>query len=168
MTAYFLAIPYLLLTERKILLYHFLVSSLIAIGWMLIAKKEYGYNYDFITVAGINFYPLFAWAVGMFAIYIIYSHYEHILKEQGFLRKMLLFVAFYWPWLIVVETVGYHMFNIHNLTTASYAGLPLCDCIHAPIWMQISYFLLGPIFFAICYLLRLDNPHFRVKRKYEL
>ncbi len=168
MAAYFFTIPYLLLTQRKILSYHLLVASSVAFIWMLIAKNEYRYSRDFAAIAGISMFPLFAWATGLFAIYLIYSHYEHILKKEGFIRKLLLFLAFYWLFLIVSETVVYHTFNIHNLATAEYKGLPICGCIHAPLWMQVSYFLLGPIFFTVCYILRLENPHFRIKRKYGL
>lgn len=162
--AYFLAIPYILLTQRKSLLQHFAVASLIAFAWMIIAKNEYLYNLEFLTLFGINLYPLFAWAIGLFGVYVIYSHYKHMLKEQGFLRQIVLFVAFYWPLLIGTETIAYHIFDIKNIATASYPGLPFCDCIHAPRWMQISYFLLGPLFFAVCYYLRLENPHYRATK----
>lgn len=38
--AYLLVIPYLFLTQRKNLFYHLFLASVIAIIWMLIAKKE--------------------------------------------------------------------------------------------------------------------------------
>ena len=157
--AYFMLYPYLFLTARKSAFYHLLVSSIIALAWVIIAKNQYGYNREMVLIFGLNSYPLFAWAAGLFGIYLIYSHWEHILKEQGWLKKMLLFIAFYWPLLISVETIAYHIFNIKNLSTAAYAGLPICDCIHAPRWMQISYLALGPIYFGICELIGLENPH---------
>lgn len=163
--AYLLIIPYILLTQRKSLYYHFVIASIVASVWMFIAKDEYGYNRNFITVAGINFYPLFAWAIGLFGAYVIYSHYEHLLKEQGFLHQFLLFVAFYWPLLISVETIAYHIFNIRNLATTAYLGLPICNCIHAPRWMQAAYFAMGPIFFTICYAMKLENPHIKILKK---
>ncbi len=163
--AFFLVIPYLILTQRKILFYHLMVSSAVALVWMFIAKNEYMYNQDFLTLAGINLFPLFAWATGLFAIYVIYSHYEHILNEQGFVRKLLLFIAFYFPFLIGTETIAYHLFNIHNIAAAAYRGLPICDCIHAPRWMQAAYFAIGPIFFSVCHILKLENPHFRIVKK---
>ena len=46
---------------------------------------------------------------------------------------------------VIAETVGYHLLGIHNIGTSQYVGLPLCDCLHAPIWMQIGYFSLGPL-----------------------
>lgn len=163
--AFFLIIPYLILTQRRILFYHLVVAFLVALIWMLIAKNEYGYNQDFLTLAGVNLFPLFAWATGLFGIYVIYSHYEHILNEQGFVRKLLLFIAFYFPFLIGTETIAYHLFNIHNITAAAYSGLPICDCIHAPRWMQAAYLGMGPIFFTICSILKLENPHFKIVKK---
>ncbi|MCH8860759.1 MAG: hypothetical protein IH843_06500 [Thaumarchaeota archaeon] len=163
--AYFLVIPYLILTQRKLLFYHFMVGSVVALVWMLITKNEYLYDQDFLTTLGINLYPLFAWAVGLFAIYVIYSHYEHILKEQSFLKQILLIIAFYIPVLIAVETISDHLFNIRNIAAAAFPGLPICDCIHAPRWMQAAYFTLGPIFFTLCSILKLENPHFKLHKK---
>ncbi|MBL7054392.1 hypothetical protein ISS05_01390 [Candidatus Woesearchaeota archaeon] len=159
--AFFLIIPYLLLTQRKALLYHLIVAFFIALLWMLIAKNEYSYNSGFITIAGFSLYPLFSWTLGLFGLYFIYSHYEHKLKKQKFIQKLGLFILFYWPLLIIAESVAYHIFNIKNIAAAAYSGLPFCDCIHAPLWMQISYFSLGIIFFLACYKLGLENPHFR-------
>jgi len=157
--AYFLVIPYLVLTQRKMLLYHFIVASIMAFTWMLVAKNEYGYNSNFLMIAGINLFPLFAWATGLFGAYIIYSHFEHILSGQGIIRKFLSFSVFYWLMLIVVETIAYHFFEIQNFTTIACQGLPIFGCIHAPCWMQIAYFAMGPIFFVICSVLKLENPH---------
>lgn len=160
--AYFLLIPYLILTQRKSLFYHLLAASLVAVAWMLIAKKQYGYNHEFLTLLGINLYPLFAWAVGLFLIYVLYSHYEHMINEKGYAKQLLLFAAIYIPMLIAVETLAYHAFDIHNVATEAFPGLPICDCIHAPRWMQLAYFAMGPIFFSLCYILKLENPHFKM------
>lgn len=164
---FFLAIPYLIFSKRKIALYHFLVSIIIAFIWMIIAKNQYGYNHKFLIILGINTFPLFAWALGLFSIYMIYSYLEHLLKEKGFIKKIILLCIIYFPLLLIIETIAYYLFNIHNLATSQFQGLPICNCIHAPSWMQISYFALGPIFFTICYLLKLENPHLVKKNKKE-
>ncbi len=157
--AYLLVIPYMVLTHRKVFLYYFMVSSAMAFIWVFIAKDEYGYSSNFLTVAGVNLFPLFAWATGLFVAYIIYSHYENILSNQRFIRKLLSFSVFYWLLLIAVETIGYHFFKIQNLTTIACQGLPIFRCIHAPLWMKGTYFAMGPLFFIICFLLKLKNPH---------
>lgn len=163
--AFFLVIPYLILTQRRTLFYHLMVAFFVALIWMIIAKDKYSYNQNFLVVAGINLFPLFAWAVGLFLAYVIYSHYEHIFNEQRFVQKLLLFTLFYVILFILVETIAYHLFNIQNLATASYPGLPICDCMHAPRWMQAAYLVIGPIFFTICAILKLENPHFKIVKK---
>ncbi|HDP70682.1 MAG TPA: hypothetical protein ENN38_07760 [Actinobacteria bacterium] len=147
---YFLTTPYLILTERKSLIYSLTIASVVSLTWMLIARNEYGYNSNFLIILDINLFPLFAWALGLFALYIIYSHCEPILKEQGFMKKFLLFIAIYWLMLIAIEAIGYRFFNIHNLSAAGYQGLPIFGCIHAPRWMQVAYFSMGPVFFVTC------------------
>lgn len=156
---YILLYPYLFLTARKNAFYHLYLSSLIALIWMIVTNSQYGYNQEMLTIFGLNTFPLFAWASGLFAVYLIYSHWEHKLKYASFIKKMILFVAIYWTILILVETIAYHIFDIKNISAAIYAGLPICDCIHAQKWMQISYLAIGPIYFGICKLIGLENPH---------
>jgi hypothetical protein len=156
---YFLIFPYLFLTKRKYAMYHLLVSSAVAIIWISIANDQYGYNQEMITFIGINLYPLFAWTVGLFGHYMIYSNLGYVNRNQSLFKKFLLYLVFYFPVLIAVETIAYHLLNIENIATAAYTGLPFCDCIHAPRWMQISYLFIGPVFFGICELIGLENPN---------
>jgi len=162
---YFMLYPYLFLTARKVVFYHLYVASVIALIWLLITNNQYGYNREMLLFFGLNTFPLFAWATGLFAVYLIYSHWEHNIERAGFVKKIALFIAIYWPLLIAVETIAYHLLAIKNLTTAQYAGLPICNCLHAPVWMQVSYLFLGPIYFVICELLGLENPHYIKKKK---
>lgn len=163
-SVYFMLWAYLFLTARQTAFYHLFVSSIIAIIWTLIANNQYGYNQKMLIIFGLNAFPLFSWALGLFTAYLIYSHLELNLKYPSWIKKMILFVAFYWPILILIETIVYHIFNIKNLSTSMYTGLPICDCIHAPVWMQIGYLALGPIYFLICELVGLDNPHLLRKK----
>jgi len=166
-SVYLLLYPYLFLTARKTAFYHLIISSLVALIWILIANNEYGYNHEMFTFLGLNSFPLFAWASGLFAAYLLYSHFEHKIKSVSFIKKIILFVAIYWPILIALETLAFHVFNIRNIATGMYVGLPICDCIHAPLWMQISYFAMGPIYFVICELMGLENPH-HIKQTIEI
>lgn len=150
---------YLYLTNRGNAFYHLLISSIIALIWVIIARNYYAYNQKTLVLLGINLFPLFAWALGLFCVYILYSHWEHKLREENYVGKTLLFLTFYWPLLIIGEAVAYNFFNIQDLATSMYSGLPLCGCMHAPIWMQASYFALGPLYFLICELFNLENPN---------
>ncbi len=153
---------YLHSTHRIVLMYHLLVSFFVSLVWMIISRNYYSYNTEFTVIFGINLFPLFSWTVGIFFLYLVYSHYEHLLHEHTFFRRMNLFAVVYWPLLIFVETIGFHVFNIRN-NEFSYAGLPLCNCLHAVWWMQIAYFVIGLVFFWICYALKLENPHSKLK-----
>lgn len=154
---FLLLIPYLVLTKRKHLLAHLIVASILAFIWVLIVGERYNYNQSFITIAGINIYSFFAWALGLCAVYTIYEHYKKAIEPVVFFKQLLLFSAIYWPLLIFGETIAYHLLNIKNLYASRYAGLPLCNCMHGPIWLKISYFLLGPIFLFICQRLGLEK-----------
>ena len=155
--AYLFAILYLVVTRRTNLFLHFAVASAMAGLWTFLGRAEYGYNQAFIVVGGVNLFSLFAWAAGLFSAYLLFSHEEEVFRLRGFARQLGLFVLVYWPLLLFAETVAYHVFDIHNLASAAYPGLPVCDCLHAPRWMQALYFAMGPAFFAICWSLRLEN-----------
>lgn len=159
MATFFLLIPYLIITNRKKLFYHFLVAIVVSFIWIFIANGKYGYSNDNIVLFGLNIFPIFGWSVALFGSYAIYSHFESKIKRKTFLKKIIIFSSLYWVGLIFVESVAYHFFNIQNITTGNYKGLPICNCLHAPVWMQITYFLMGPLYFIICSLLKLKNPH---------
>jgi hypothetical protein len=161
MAVYLLLFPYMYLTDRKKAIVHIIISSIMACGWILIAKGQYGYNREFLVVDGYNIYPLFAWAVGLFGVYLIYAHWVPSFRSQSFVKKILLFTAFYWTLLLGSEILAYHVFNFRNVATASYDGLPLIDCIHVPGWMKAAYLLNGPLYFLVCEFIGLPDPHTR-------
>lgn len=155
--AYLSIIAYLVVTRRTNLFLHFAVASVISAVWAYLGRAEYGYNHAYLVVGGINLFPLFGWAAGLFAAYLLFSHEEHVFRLQGFVRQFALFALIFWPMLVFAETVAYHVFNVRNVAAAAYPGLPFCDCIHAPAWMQAVYFAMGPVFFTICWALKLEK-----------
>ncbi|MBU0660821.1 hypothetical protein KKG22_01420 [Patescibacteria group bacterium] len=164
MGVYAFLYPYFWFTRRTHVFPHLYISSAIALCWMLIAKEQYGYNQEMLVIVEINIFALCAWALGLFAIYLIYSYWADRLKYKELRKKTLLFVVIYWVLILSAETIAYHVFNFRNISTEIYAGLPVCDCIHAPGWMQASYLILGLIYFAICELIGLKNPY-QIKKK---
>jgi len=142
---------YLFLTARKKDVVYLLISSVLAILWTWIAKNNYNYDKNMIYVFGLSAFPLFSWASGLAALYLLYHDIEKIImKNNGWLKRFVLFTALYFIFLISLETIAYHAFGIKNMATKLYDPLPICDCIHAPRWMQFSYFVIGPIYFTIC------------------
>lgn len=155
--SYLFLIGYLIHTRRTNLFQHLTVATVIALIWAVLGRGEYGYNQTFLSVFGVNFFPLFGWAAGLFAAYLLFSHQEQKHHAKGFQHQMAVFVAIFWPLLIFAETIAYHAFNIRNIAAADYPGLPICDCMHAPPYMQAVYFLMGPLYFMICWKLRLER-----------
>jgi len=139
---------YFVYRKNDLKLKEMLIASLVSVVWILISNKQYGYNQNFITVLGYQVFPVIAWSLGLFISIHLFS-LSKTLKRQSFYLKFLAFVLLYWIALIAIETVGYHYLFVHNNATAQYSGLPYCDCMHAPHWMQISYFSLGIIYYLI-------------------
>lgn len=156
-TLYIFLCPFLLLTTRKKAFYRLIVASIVALFWGAIANDMYSYNLKMFTLYGITVFPIIAWAVGLFTIYIIYSKTEAFINIDSMLKKAVLFTLLYWLFLISVETISYHLIGFHNLATASYSGLPICDCLHAPNWMKVAYLFIGPLYFLGCWLLGLEK-----------
>ncbi|MFW6449874.1 MAG: hypothetical protein ACOCZ6_02370 [Nanoarchaeota archaeon] len=149
LVAYFLVYPYLIQTKRERLLKPFIIASFVALAWVITSQQLYNYNIESLSIMGLDVFPFFAWATGLFALYLLYSYIENKIKPKTIGGKLAIFISIYWPLLIFVETIAYHFFNIKNIETVAYSGLPLCDCIHAPGWMQASYFILGIVFLVI-------------------
>ncbi|NTU93395.1 MAG: hypothetical protein HGB29_06295 [Chlorobiaceae bacterium] len=158
-TVYLLLYPYLYLTSRSAAIKHLLVASLLASCWFFIAKGQYGYNREMLLIGGYTVYPLFAWAVGLFGVYLMYSYWVKMLPALPVAVKFLFFVVLYWAMLFGSEILAYNYFQFRNIATAGYAGLPVFDCIHVPGWMQAAYLLNGPIYFLICELSGFPDPN---------
>lgn len=152
-----MSITFFKFLKTKKLAYHLLTAFLLILFWLFSARSQYQYNYNFWKIFGVSLFTLFSASVGLFLIYVIFSWFEYRFKLDKLAAKFFIFTAIAWVILIILETVGYHLFGIHNIRTAQYSGLPICDCIHAPFWMQLAYFLMGPVYFAICSLLKLEN-----------
>lgn len=153
-------IPYCYFTNRDALIRVLGVSFVVSLAWMGFAKEMYNYSLGFVSLFGINLYALFSWTCGLFAVYVMYLHYEGVVKKYSFWIRFLIFSMFYIVVLLLAEWSFYHYFGIQNAMTTMYSGIPLCNCLHAPFWMQVGYLLLGPLFFLIMSVVKFKNPHF--------
>lgn len=149
-TAYVLLYPYLLLTQRRQTARQLVVASLYACFYFYCAKTEYKYNREMLLVGGYTIYPLFAWALGLFAAVLVFSNLTAAFPAQTLASRLTLFAIMYWIFLLSFETAAYHLFNFRDMATAGYPGLPILDCIHAPGWMKAVYLLNGPLYFLLC------------------
>jgi len=146
---YFILYLFLLL-KNKTLLFYLNLSTFISLLWISFSNSIYGYNRNLIRLFGINLFPLFSFASGLFSVYFLYGFIQKKFNKSNFMLKFLGFFAFYSFFLILAETIGYHVLNIRNASTAIYSGLAICNCMHAPVWMQISYFGLSIVYYLVC------------------
>lgn len=139
---------------------YLLTSFVLSFLWTISAREYYQYNYNFLEVFGINLFPLLMWTFGLYFIINIFFNLEKKWKITNFYLRFLSFSFVYFVGLIFLETAGYYLLGIHNLPTSTYPGLPICNCMHAPHWMQTIYFLMGPLYFLFCYLARFLKKKF--------
>jgi len=143
--AWFTILLYIMLSGRYKTLVHMFLSTVIATIWMQCAVGYYDYSYDFLVIFGLNTMPLMAWSISLLGLGETCNNFN----LPGKRYKFLLFVLVFWVMLIAAETFAYHVLEIRNRMTASYEGLPYCDCIHAPGWMKVIYFAMGPAYFGL-------------------
>ena len=155
--AWFFILGYMMLTRRTIAVAHLILATFFAVIWVHYAKDYYGYKFDYHRLFGMNLLPLMAWTLALFGLGEVYN-YLGLTKKR---YKFLLFIPVFWFLLILFETVAYHILEIRNTTTGSFVGLPYCNCIHAPTWMKVVYFSMGPSYYAST--LMVDNL---IKKKF--
>lgn len=136
---------YTLITRRYISLLHLLLSTIIAIAWVYIAQGNYGYNHKYMIIAGMNTLPVLAWSLGLIGVSEIFNHFRTRRKILNFI----LFIPVFWILLILIETYAFHVIVIRDTMSGNSFGLPFCNCIHAPWWMRIVYFTLGPAYYGL-------------------
>ncbi len=144
-----LFIFFYLLQKRRIEAFlHLLLATLMASIWVHFAKDYYGYKFDYLVIFGMNTLPLMAWTLTLLGV-------GEVCNQLPFKRKFfkyLVFVPAFWALLILFETVAYHVLEIRNTMTSNFIGLPYCDCIHAPVWMQVIYFTMSPVYYGLAFL----------------
>jgi len=141
--------PYLRLTGRLRLFGAFGIAVLMSVAWGYFAVDFYQYALTGLKIGVFNLYPVFFWTYGLFIVKLVYSDLKPLFRARGKATKLLIFSSLFWVGLITAEYVAFHLFGIRNLATAGNPGLPLIDAIHAPLWMQVSYFLMGPLYFLL-------------------
>lgn len=149
LSLYVAIITYLVVTRKRQYLLPAIAALCLGSVWSYALGDTYNYNTATLSLFGANLYALVAWSVGLLAGYMLYVRALHGVKWRENWQKLLLFNLIYIPLLIALETVAYHVFDVVNVGTSMYAGLPVCDCIHAPAWMQLSYILMGTVYITL-------------------
>ncbi len=135
-------------TKTKKIITLIFLAILFGVGWSIFGRNEYFYNYNFGTIWGVSLFPLFLFPSGLIAAYFIYYlFFEKIFRVKNFWLQFVCFSLMYVFFLLIGETIAYYIFDVRNLGTAQYPGLPICNCLHAPRWMQTIYLIMGPVYF---------------------
>jgi hypothetical protein len=143
-------VVFLVWTRRRVWLARLGIACAMAAVWVWSARSHYVYNQPYLVLAGMNVFPLFAWGTGLFAVYAIHHHVAEARGLKSVWVRLALFCLAYWPLLIAFEALGYNVFRIHDVAVAGNPPLPFGRCMHMPTWMRTAYFLMGPLFFALC------------------
>jgi len=143
---------YLKFTQRQNFIINLIIAFFTALVWVYFAKQNYHYGKNFLEINGFCFYPVFLWGMALFGASLILSHLDPITKGN-LLYKILLNTFLFSATLIIVEYSAYNIFNLKNQATIIYKPIPVINCIHAPVWMQIMYFLIGPIYGTLLYII---------------
>jgi hypothetical protein len=137
---------YSLFILRRNITIQYVLAFILALVWTRYANHYYLYNRFKWNFWGIPFFPLITWAFGLTVLYIIHKGAVDTFKiNRRF--SFLIWYCIYAPALIIVEILGYHLFNIRLIS--HYSGLPLFDCLHVPLWMKISYFSMAALYFLL-------------------
>jgi hypothetical protein len=143
--AWIFIVGYVLWLRRYSVLLHQVMATAFAIGWVSFASDYYGYEYDYFSIFGINTLPLMAWTLSLLALGEFCNSLN--LKKREY--RFFIFVPLFWFFLILFETVAYHVLGLRNTNTSGFAGIPYFDCIHAPFWMKVCYFGMGPVYYGL-------------------
>lgn len=148
-----LAIPYFRTRSKRHLLLPFLVALVMALVWTWYAGDMYRYKESILHLGQLNLYPVLFWLFGLFINMTVYDDLMKYLHRHPIWIRLILFSLMFWAGLLFVEIMAYHVYGVHNLATMGYPGLPGCDCIHGPRWMQTCYLASGPLYFVAITLL---------------
>ena len=157
LTTFVLMWVYMISTKRIKSIKRYAISTALAFIWVLLANNFYSYNQNFLTFFGFATFPFFGWAIGLYGMHMFFSGLDEYFKTATFAVRFLLFCFFFWVILLVSESFAFNFFNVQNITSTTYAGIKFCNCLHAPLWMQISYFVLGPLFYLISKLFKIEK-----------
>lgn len=131
--------------RRYSVLLHQAMATAFAFGWVFFARDYYGYEYDYLSVFGLNTLPLMAWTLSLLAL----GEWCNSLNLKKKEYRLIIFVPLFWFFLILFETVAYHVLGLRNTPTSGFAGIPYFECIHAPFWMKVCYFGMGPVYYGL-------------------
>jgi len=128
-----------------------LPAVLISGIWILASGDMYsGYNTFKLTVLGVSLFPILAWPL---FLVLGYAYVIPFIRIEPWYRRWLAISLIWCLSLIFFEWVGYHVLGIHLDHGRTYKGWPILDIFHSPVWMQLTYFGNGILYYGVgCWL----------------
>lgn len=126
---------YLFFSNKKNRKYIY-ISAVISFIWVFFSGL-YGYRGSNYVVLGLNLFAFFAWTAGLVLVKKMYDFFE-------FKKRYWLFAIFYIASMILLEYIGYNIWNI-KLST-HYSGIFGIEAMHMPWWGKTYYLTIGLIF----------------------
>lgn len=123
-----------------------LVAFIISLIWVKFSGL-YGYSNSNFILFGINLFPLISWTSGLVLLRELYEKYFK--GKNGFVYATIVYVVV----LMALEYIGYNYWGIQLAT--NYPGLFGFPLMHMPIWGQLYYLCIGPIYIKLIDKLRL-------------
>lgn len=142
---WFVIFFYSLFLKRYKVIIHLTISTIIALTWVYIARNNYGYNHVYLSFAGMNLLPIMAWSLGLIGVSEIFNHFSF----KKLIYNLIVFIPIFWLLLILIEVYAFHVIEIRDINSGNSIGLPFCNCIHAPWWMRVVYFTMGPAYYGL-------------------
>jgi hypothetical protein len=115
-----------------------IIAFLIALFWT--SYYVYQYTTNNIMIGRINLFPLVLWTAGLVFIREIY---ERLRKPNKFLKITVIYIIS----MFLAEYIGYYLLNIR--LNSNFHDLLNLGIMHAPMFMQIFYLTIGPIYIII-------------------
>ena len=131
---------YLYIKYKKGITEEFLIALVISYVWVNISGIYVGYTQLNHCLFGVNLFPWFAWTAGLV---ILRELYERTKGKDRFFKISILYIIL----IILFEYIGYNHWGIQLVT--DYPGLFGFELMHMPLYGQLYYLTIGPIYLKI-------------------
>ena len=115
-----------------------IVAFLLAI--LIASFHFYEYTTPNLFIGKVNLFPVISWTFGLV---LLRELYEKLNKKYKLAKITLIYIL----GLFLVEYIGYYLLNIQLKT--NFTSLLGTGIIHAPLWLKITYLLIGPIYILL-------------------
>ena len=122
--------------------YELVIAAVVTAIWVVLSGI-YTYKETNISILSFNLFPFFAWTAGLVLLKSVYDR----LGKLKYLKAVILYLAV----LVALEFIGYNYLGVQ--LASNYPGLFGLELMHAPLYSQLYYLFIGPVYLLILILL---------------